>query len=71
MISRPIDIDDRPYNNLLRRLIAPDYALIAVDVERCILAEDELLYNPGDHVELVAVSRYASPNWPMLRTLCW
>jgi len=53
MISRIIDTDDRPYNNLLRRLIAPDYAQLAVDLEPCTLAEDELLYDPGDHVELV------------------
>jgi hypothetical protein len=53
MISRPNDTDERPYNNLLRRLIAPDYALIADELEGCTLVEDELLYNPGDHVELV------------------
>jgi hypothetical protein len=53
MIARPIDSDERPYNNLLRRLIATDYAQLAVDLEPCSLAEDELLYNPGDRVELV------------------
>jgi hypothetical protein len=53
MISRPNHSGDRPHNNLLRRLREPDYALIADALEGCTLDEDELLYSPGDHVELV------------------
>src|SRR5947209_19674391 len=53
MISQLIDSIDRPYNNLLRRLSEPDYTLISDDLDGCTLDEDELLYDPGDHVELV------------------
>lgn len=53
MISRPTQTDQRPLNNLLRRLRAADYALIADDLDPCNLDEDELLYNPGDGVEVV------------------
>src|SRR5947209_14188906 len=53
MISQLIDSIDRPYNNLLRRLSEPDYTLISDDLDDCTLDEDELLYDPGDHVELV------------------
>ena len=53
MISKLINSSERPYNNLLRRLSEPDYALIADDLDGCRLDEDELIYNPGDHVELV------------------
>ena len=45
---------DRPFNNLLRRLNEVDYALIAPHLAR---EEDtgagELLYSPGDDVEIV------------------
>jgi hypothetical protein len=53
MISQPDQSGERPYNNLLRRLSAADYALISVDLERCDFTEDALLYNPGDDVEVV------------------
>jgi hypothetical protein len=53
MISRPIHSDERPHNNLLRRLSEPDYALIFDDLDGCVLGEEALLYSPGDHVELV------------------
>jgi len=53
MISRPTHFNGRPHNNLLRWMNEPDYALIADDLERCALDEDELLYSPGDHVEVV------------------
>ena len=53
MISQPNHSDERPYNNLLRRLSASDYALISDDLDRCALDEDALLYNPGDDVEVV------------------
>jgi DNA-binding transcriptional regulator YhcF (GntR family) len=44
---------ERPYNNLLRRLSAGDFALIAryLSVEEA--QPDDLLYNPGDDVEIV------------------
>lgn len=45
--------EDRPFNNLLRRLSEADYRLI----EPCLIAttaeSDDLLYNPGDNVETV------------------
>ncbi|MBN9042184.1 MAG: Crp/Fnr family transcriptional regulator [Rhizobiales bacterium 62-47] len=44
---------DRPYNNLLRRLSASDYALIAPQLEMSEEAAGELIYNPGDDVETV------------------
>ena len=53
MASRPNDTGPRPLNNLLRRLSAADYALIAHDLDRCDLDEDLLIYNPGDEVEVV------------------
>ena len=53
MISRLTNSNERPYNNLLRHLSEPDYALISGDLDDCTLDEDELIYNPGDHVELV------------------
>jgi Crp-like helix-turn-helix domain len=45
---------ERPFNNLLRRLSAADFALIAPHLvhEEAIKAND-LLYNPGDDVETV------------------
>jgi DNA-binding transcriptional regulator YhcF (GntR family) len=43
----------RPHNNLLRHLSAADYALIEPDFEHSIAAQDDLLYNPGDAVEIV------------------
>jgi Crp-like helix-turn-helix protein len=53
MASAPIDSDHRPQNNLLKRLTATDFALLADDLDRCELAEDALIYNPGDDVEVV------------------
>src|SRR6202166_2866145 len=44
---------DRPFNNLLRRLSNDDFALIASHFETYDAASDELLYNPGDDVEIV------------------
>jgi DNA-binding transcriptional regulator YhcF (GntR family) len=46
-------VSDRPYNNLLRRLNAADYALIAPHLIHENGAAGELLYNPGDDVEVV------------------
>src|ERR1700710_382572 len=43
----------RPYNNLLRRLDAADFALIAPFLAEEEAPPNELLYNPGDDVEIV------------------
>ena len=52
-ISKTNTVDSRPYNNLLRRLSSADYGLIApyVTVEKA--AAHDLLYNPGDDVQIV------------------
>src|ERR1700731_370720 len=47
------DSDTRPYNNLLRRLNAADYALIAPHLAPEDTDVNTLLYNPGDNVEIV------------------
>ena len=44
---------DRPYNNLLRRLSAGDFALIAPHLAHEEAQPSDLLYNPGDDVEVV------------------
>jgi DNA-binding transcriptional regulator YhcF (GntR family) len=44
---------DRPYNNLLRHLSAGDYALIAPYLANWEAQPNDLLYNPGDDVEIV------------------
>jgi hypothetical protein len=44
---------ERPFNNLLRRLSARDYALVAPHLAYEEAAANELLYNPGDDVEIV------------------
>src|SRR6266852_1958585 len=44
---------ERPFNNLLRRLSAGDFALIAPYLEHEEAGPSELLYNPGDAVEIV------------------
>jgi DNA-binding transcriptional regulator YhcF (GntR family) len=48
-----VDVTDRPYNNLLRRLSAADYALLAPYLTREDARAGDLLYNPGDGVETV------------------
>ena len=47
------DQTDRPFNNLLRRLNASDYGLIAPHLSREQAASNEVLYNPGDDVQTV------------------
>jgi DNA-binding transcriptional regulator YhcF (GntR family) len=47
------DSDPRPYNNLLRRLNAADYALIAPHLAPEDTDVNTQLYNPGDNVEIV------------------
>jgi DNA-binding transcriptional regulator YhcF (GntR family) len=44
---------ERPFNNLLRRLSAGDFALIAPHLVHVEAGPSELLYNPGDDVEIV------------------
>jgi Crp-like helix-turn-helix domain len=44
---------DRPFNNLLRRLNAADYALIAPHLALIAADANDLLYNPGDDVQIV------------------
>ncbi|HMH61351.1 MAG TPA: helix-turn-helix domain-containing protein [Bradyrhizobium sp.] len=44
---------ERPLNNLLRRLSAVDFALIAPHLAHEEAGANELLYNPGDDVEIV------------------
>jgi DNA-binding transcriptional regulator YhcF (GntR family) len=59
---------DRPWNNLLRRLDASDFALIAPHLIREEAKANELLYNPGDDVEIVhfpcgpSLASYLVPN---------
>jgi hypothetical protein len=44
---------ERPLNNLLRRLSDADFALIAPHLAHEEAAANDLLYNPGDDVEIV------------------
>jgi hypothetical protein len=59
---------DRPFNNLLRRLNAKDFALIASHLGPVEAAAGDLLYNPGDDVEIVhfpcgpSLATYLVPN---------
>ncbi|MDH2399468.1 Crp/Fnr family transcriptional regulator [Bradyrhizobium sp. SSUT18] len=62
------EIDSRPTNNLLRRLSQADYALLAPHVMVENAAANELLYNPGDDVQIVhfpcgpALATFLVPN---------
>lgn len=62
------DRSERPYNNLLRRLSAVDFALIAPYLAQEDARPDDLLYNPGDDVEVVhfpcgpSLASYMVPN---------
>jgi hypothetical protein len=51
--SKPNNVGNRPYNNLLRRLNPADYALIAPNLATEDVAANELLYSPGDDVQVV------------------
>jgi len=55
MIARKTapDFGDRPHNNLLRRLSTADFALIAPYLVHEEARYSNLLYNPGDDVEIV------------------
>src|SRR6202050_1138555 len=52
-ITATADGADRPYNNLLRRLSTGDFALIAPHLAHEEAQPGDLLYNPGDDVEIV------------------
>jgi DNA-binding transcriptional regulator YhcF (GntR family) len=47
------EVTDRPYNNLLRRLNADDYALIAPHLSFEEVEANNVLYSPGDDVSVV------------------
>ena len=47
------EVSDRPFNNLLRRLNAADYALLAPHLAADNAKPNDLLYNPGDNVQTV------------------
>ena len=47
------DVTDRPFNNLLRRLNSHDYALLAPHLTADEAKPGDLLYNPGDDVQIV------------------
>lgn len=49
----PTEALSRPHNNLLRRMRSVDYALIESGLATVVLPNDELLYSPGDNVEVV------------------
>jgi DNA-binding MarR family transcriptional regulator len=51
--SKAAEIAIRPYNNLLRRLSGADYALIAPHLATEQASAHDLLYNPGDDVQVV------------------
>ncbi|WP_426612589.1 Crp/Fnr family transcriptional regulator [Bradyrhizobium sp. McL0616] len=47
------DVSNRPYNNLLRRLNPADFALLAPYITFEDTAANDLLYSPGDDVQVV------------------
>jgi hypothetical protein len=51
--NKPANDGERPYNNLLRRLSAADFALLAPHLSLEEARPNDLLYNPGDDVEIV------------------
>lgn len=65
---KPAETRDRPSNNLLRRLNEADYALIAPHLMSEEAAANDLLYNPGDDVQVVhfpcgpALATFLVPN---------
>jgi hypothetical protein len=68
MAAQDTNQQDRPYNNLLRRLSNTDFTLIKSDLETVSSQNDDLLYNPGDDVETVhfpcgsSLASYLVPN---------
>src|SRR6266478_2780349 len=59
---------DRPFNNLLRRLSGADFGLIAPHLAHEEAKPNDLLYSPGDNVEIVhfpcgpSLASYLVPN---------
>src|SRR3954465_12859080 len=53
MVIRDTGVAERPYNNLLRRLTTADFALIAPYLSQGQAESNDLLYNPGDAVQIV------------------
>ncbi len=56
MLTRPettTKAGERPFNNLLRRLSDSDYALLTPHLTQDEAKPGDLLYNPGDDVEIV------------------
>src|SRR3954453_8186553 len=53
MVIRDTGVAERPYNNLLRRLTTADFALIAPYLSQGQADSNDLLYNPGDAVQIV------------------
>lgn len=53
LTGKAAETTSRPYNNLLRRLNEADYALIAPHVAIETADANDLLYNPGDNVQVV------------------
>ena len=47
------EVNDRPHNNLLRRLNRADFAAIEPHLSQVTAAANELLYSPGDDVDVV------------------
>ena len=47
------EVSDRPYNNLLRRLHRADFALIEPYLSASQAGPNDLLYSPGQDVEIV------------------
>jgi hypothetical protein len=47
------EVTDRPYNNLLRRLDREDFALIEAYLSAAKCGANDLLYSPGQNVEIV------------------
>ena len=53
LTRRDVTAGVRPFNNLLRRLNDADFGLIEPHLVPADTQPNELLYNPGDHVEIV------------------
>jgi DNA-binding transcriptional regulator YhcF (GntR family) len=53
MVIRDTGVAERPYNNLLRHLTTADFALIAPYLSQGQAESNDLLYNPGDAVQIV------------------
>jgi Crp-like helix-turn-helix protein len=66
--GRPERIDERPNNNLLRRLSESDFALISPHLMLEESAANDLIYDPGDDVDTVhfpcgaSLASYLVPN---------